>query len=94
MTATTDPFFYQLSREWLVQYVQLSRRAPGLIERLREQPDEFELVPVPRSLLNELAAEVADGSVTSWLDDPRLLMDKTEPEQVEIRLGAKPVPAS
>jgi len=28
MTATTDPFFHQLSREWLVQYVQLSRRAP------------------------------------------------------------------
>jgi len=34
------------------------------IERLREQTDEFELVPVPRSLLNELAAEVADASVT------------------------------
>lgn len=91
MTATTDPFFHQLSREWLVQYVQLSRRAPGLIERLREQTDEFELVPVPRSLLNELAAEVADATVTSWLDDPRLLMSKSEPDQVEVRLSAKPV---
>jgi hypothetical protein len=94
MTATTDPFFHQLSREWLVQYVQLSRRAPGLIERLREQTEEFELVPVPRALLNELAAEVADASVTSWLDDPRLLMRKPEPGHAEVRLGAKPVATS
>ncbi len=93
MTATTDPFFYQLSREWLVQYVQLSRRAPGFVERLRERPDEFELVPVPRALLNELAAEAADGSVTSWLDDPRLLALHPEPERVEVRLGAKPEPS-
>lgn len=92
MTASTDPFFYQLSREWLVQYVEMTRRAPDLVERLRHLPDEFELVPVPRALLLELAAEAADGTVTSWLDDPRLLAGAAHaaPDAVPVELGTKP----
>jgi len=90
MTASTDPFFYQLSREWLVQYVEMSRRAPDLVERLRQLPDEFDLVPVPKALLRELAAEAADQTVTSWLDDPRLLTPHDAHPGVPVEIGTKP----
>jgi hypothetical protein len=46
----------QLAIRWLVHYTDLSRRSPTLVERLKKRTDEFQLVPVPRRLLAELAA--------------------------------------
>lgn len=65
MTAFSDPFFMQLSREWLMQYSRFIRRRPDVVKRLSERTDEFELVPVPCLLLNELA-QTAPDSTTDW----------------------------
>ncbi len=41
---------------WLSRYVRLSRASPALVDRLRARTDEFEMVPIPRRLLNSVAA--------------------------------------
>jgi hypothetical protein len=63
--AAKEPGEYTaLAGEWLTHYARLRQRAPKLAERLAQQGDEFELVPVPRRLLQTLAAPGADPSLT------------------------------
>jgi hypothetical protein len=55
MKSAFDPFVERLGRDWLIQYARLIRIAPELVTRLRDREDEFELVPVPRPLVDALA---------------------------------------
>lgn len=51
-----DPVIVSVGMEWLVQYARLLRREPELIHKLAERAEEFELIPIPKVLLNRLAA--------------------------------------
>ncbi|MBD2896930.1 hypothetical protein amrb99_58820 [Actinomadura sp. RB99] len=63
MTAFSDSFFLQLSREWLLHYARSIRNNDTLVAKLGSQEEHFELVPVPRSLLDQLALLPAGGEV-------------------------------
>ncbi|OLT35192.1 hypothetical protein BJF79_07055 [Actinomadura sp. CNU-125] len=63
MTAFSDSFFLQLSREWLLHYARSMRNNDTLVGELGSQEENFELVPVPRSLLDQLALLPTGGEV-------------------------------
>jgi hypothetical protein len=57
-----DPILLRIGTDWLVQYARFLRRSPEVVNRLIEQTEEFELVPVPKALLGELAVPGIVGS--------------------------------
>jgi hypothetical protein len=44
----------EMGAEWLRQYLRLRRQAPELAAELAKQTDQFELVPIPKHLLERL----------------------------------------
>ncbi len=57
-----DPLTVGIGMEWLAQYARFLRRSPELADNLAQRPDEFELVPIPKVLLNRLAVPGILGS--------------------------------
>ena len=62
--ANYDSVILSIGREWLAQYARFLRRSPELVERLADRLDEFELIPIPKVLLNRLAVPGIVGSGT------------------------------
>jgi hypothetical protein len=71
--------------EWLNQYARFLRRTPELVARLAEDTADFELVPVPKKLLDQLAVPgiVGSGSLGGRVD--------SEIEEL-LRIGASDEP--
>jgi hypothetical protein len=65
-----DPMIAQIGVEWLNQYARFLRRTPELVTRLAADSADFELVPVPKKLLDRLAVPgiVGSGSLGGRID--------------------------
>ncbi|TDC50227.1 hypothetical protein E1281_22340 [Actinomadura sp. KC345] len=89
MTAFSDSFFLQLSREWLLHYARSIRNNDTLAGKLGSQEEHFELVPVPRSLLDQLALLPAGGEI-DWTGEQvsSLLSSLAQSERPSERQGA------
>ena len=55
-----DPFALSMLESWLGQYINLRTTAPEMIEGMRAQAGEFEMVPVPIKILEQLAPEASE----------------------------------
>jgi hypothetical protein len=57
-----DAALVRIGVEWLSQYVRFLRRAPEVVAKLAADVSSFEMVPVPRNLLDQLAVSGLVGS--------------------------------
>ena len=60
--ANYDQVVVNIGLEWLTQYARFLRRSPELVERLAGRSGEFELIPIPKVLLERLAVPGLVGS--------------------------------
>jgi hypothetical protein len=60
--ASYDQIVVNIGLEWLTQYARFLRRSPELLENFADRPGEFELIPIPRMLLDRLAVPGMVGS--------------------------------
>lgn len=68
-----DSVILSIGTEWLTQYARFLRRSPELVECLAHRSEEFELIPVPKVLLNRLAVPGIVGSGGLGDIDPEIL---------------------
>lgn len=83
MVMSKDSLLERVADEWLRQYSQFRRVDGELTNDLQQRPDEFELVPVPRKLLQFLAAPEAAMTET-FEDELRELFGRADPPPVEV----------
>lgn len=62
-----DLFALRMTYDWLIQYANLSRVSPKTTELLKEKPEEFEMVPVPKELIRQLSLHVGIGGILPGL---------------------------
>jgi hypothetical protein len=67
-----DEVVINIGLEWLVQYARFLRRSPELIEGLRDRPDDFEVIPIPKIVLERLAVPGILGSGSLGAQDPEI----------------------
>jgi hypothetical protein len=72
-----DRAVVDIGLEWLTQYARFLRRSPELVAGLAERDADFELVPIPRLLLDQLAVPglVGSGQLGDAGDDADRLAD-------------------
>jgi hypothetical protein len=56
----TNPPWERVSLWWLINYVDNIRTNPGVLDRIKANKTEFEMVPVPVSVIRNLASEDVD----------------------------------
>lgn len=94
------PWEYEILKDWLVQYFQFLKTSPEVIRTMKQQSQEFEMVPIPKSLslrLKQLPMDMpmAAGSASSFFGDPfskpTLDFDPTPTDQLreKISVGKK-----
>jgi hypothetical protein len=54
MQSAWDPFAWRLLQDWLIRYIAFRTRTPEVIDRLKARSDEFESVPVPKGIIDQL----------------------------------------
>jgi hypothetical protein len=76
----------QVLSDWLAQYARFLRRAPGVLDNLGSRDEEFEVVAVPRLLLDRLAVPGIgnSGGLGDWTEE----MDRI----VALATGPQPTP--
>ncbi|MDH4226605.1 MAG: hypothetical protein OEV59_02455 [Deltaproteobacteria bacterium] len=57
MTEKTDDLPLKLAAAWITEYVELRKNSEETARLLKERADDFETIPVPRSLIRELCIE-------------------------------------
>jgi hypothetical protein len=62
MATEFDAILMRLGLEWLTQYARFLRRDPVVVASLRDRRGEFEMVPVPKTILSHLALPGLVGS--------------------------------
>src|SRR5436853_7911054 len=67
-----DQIVVNIGLEWLVQYARFLRRSPELVEGLASRPEDFELIPIPKVLLERLAVPGLLGSGNLGDIDPEI----------------------
>jgi hypothetical protein len=89
--AELDPVVTQVASDWLAEYARFLRRSPEVAARLAERPEEFELVPIPRMLLDRLAVPgiMGSGGLGDAEDDIERLRALAEDPETQ---GAGPRP--
>ena len=60
--AEYDELIVTVGLEWLAQYSRFLRRSPELLETLAARQDAYEMVPIPRQILDHLAVPGLVGS--------------------------------
>jgi hypothetical protein len=68
-----DEVVVKIGMEWLAQYARFLRRSPELVEGLAERPEDFEMIPIPKVLLNRLAVPGIVDSGNLGDIDPEIL---------------------
>ena len=65
-----DEVLARMGIEWLNQYARFLRRTPDVVARLAADDGDFELIPVPKKLLDRLAVPgiVGSGSLGGSVD--------------------------
>lgn len=90
-----DQTVVKIGLEWLTQYARFLRRSPELLENFTDRPSEFEIIPVPKILLERLAIPGVVGSgnlggvdpeVRNFLDldIPGIFQNTTQPSHEEV----------
>jgi len=64
MQSGPDFFTWQMLEDWLSRYINMRTRAPETIEGMRSRAGEFEMVPVPKVILEQLAVEASGRDLT------------------------------
>jgi hypothetical protein len=80
-----DRMVVQIGSDWLAQYARFIRRSPVVVTKLADRPEEFELVPIPRMLLDRLAIPgiIESGMLGDWNADLKKLVQlSTDPTLV------------
>jgi ketosteroid isomerase-like protein len=57
MQSGPDFFTWRILDDWLSRYITLRSRSPETIQAMRARTAEFELVPVPNAIINQLVVE-------------------------------------
>ncbi len=74
-TLVSYPWEHEILKDWLVQYFRFLKISPEVIASMKERADEFELVPVPKSLSQRIMdmpmeMKMMGRSASSFMDDP------------------------
>ena len=90
-----------LCLEYLSHYARFAARAPDLVERLQQDRTDFEMVPIPRLLLNQVSA--AEGGIPvlktearitdfqRWLSTAAVTCDGLHPTRACVQTDDTPV---
>jgi hypothetical protein len=86
---------------YLSHYTRFAARAPGLLERLEQDRVDFEIVPIPRLLLNQICAAEEDRPVAQsaapipnlerWLSAVAVPCDGSHPARACVQADDTPV---
>ena len=68
MSNHNDTLPLRLATAWLVQYLKLRRTSEETAEMLKKRAEDFELVPVPKNLLKEIAASAISEDTAHTLE--------------------------
>jgi ketosteroid isomerase-like protein len=61
MRSAPDFFAWRMLEDWIMRYVSLRARAPEVIDGMRGRVADFEMVPVPKALIDMVSIETAGG---------------------------------
>lgn len=53
-TMISYPWEYEVLKDWLIQYYRFLATSPEVVNSIRERKEEFEMVPVPKTLSRQL----------------------------------------
>jgi ketosteroid isomerase-like protein len=61
MRSAPDFFAWRMLEDWFIRYISLRARAPQVIDAMRDRAADFEMIPVPKALIDMVSIETGGG---------------------------------